>query len=67
MQSYDNAVSEKRGAFSDACLEEPGSNGRDLLNSLEKVCLRVKDNGASEGLKGRAFRSSVWSPDFVQR
>lgn len=67
MQPYGNAVFKERGALSGACFEEPGGNGRDLFNSLEKVRLRIEGNGASEGLKGRTIRSSIWSPDSVQR
>ena len=67
MKPYGHAVSEEGGAFSGAGLEEPGGNGRDLLNSLKKVCLGIEDNGASEGLKGGTVGSSTGGPDFVQR
>jgi hypothetical protein len=65
MKSYGNGVSEKRGAFGGARLEGSGGKGRDLLDSLEKVCVRIEGNGASKGLKGGAVRSSTSSSDFV--
>jgi hypothetical protein len=67
VQAYCYGVYEEGGASSGARLKEPGGNGRNFLNSLEKVCLRIEDNGASEGFKGRAVRSPVWSPDYVRR
>ena len=67
MESYGNAISEKGGAFSGAGFEEAGGIGCDLLNGLQKVRSGIEGNGASEGLKGRAIRPSMRSPDFVQR
>jgi hypothetical protein len=67
MESYGNAVSEKRGVLSGAGFEEPGGTGSNLFDSLEKVRFRIKGQGTSEGLKGRANRPSMGSPDFVRR
>jgi hypothetical protein len=65
MKSYGDGVSEKRGAFGGARLEGSGGNGRDLFDSLEKVCVRIEGNGASKWLKGGTIGCSTSSPDFV--
>jgi hypothetical protein len=67
VQAYGCGVFEEGGASSGACLEESGGNGRNLFDGLEKVRFRIEENGASEGFKGGAVRSPVWSPDYMRR